>query len=175
VEVVGGVAIVLISAAAFAQLVPVPAALALALSVPPAVVDARTFRLPDIWIATAMTTLVMALAVDGAAGGSVELRSIGVAACVMCAPILLLHLVSPTAMGFGDVKLSLVLGAALGTVDWRLALVALCAAGLAGATYGLATGRRTLPFGPCLVFGSLVTLLAGNWLLTSLLASGAAS
>jgi leader peptidase (prepilin peptidase)/N-methyltransferase len=174
-EVVGAVGIVLMSAAAAAQLVPVPAALALALSVPAAVVDARTFRLPDIWIATAVTALAMALAVDSAAGGSVALRSIGVGALVMCAPILLLHLMSPTAMGFGDVKLSLVLGAALGTVDWPLALVALALAGLAGTTYGLATGRRTLPFGPFLVFGSLATLLAGDWLLTSLVASGAAS
>ncbi len=174
-EVVGAATVVFIAAATVVGLLPPVAAVALALSVPPAVVDVHELRLPDVWIVTALAGLAMALSVDAATGGSVELPTIGIGALVMCAPVLVLHLISPTAMGFGDVKLSVVLGAALGTVDWRLALVALCAAALAGATFGLVNRRRTLPFGPFLVFGSLATLLAGDSLLAALVDSGPGS
>jgi leader peptidase (prepilin peptidase)/N-methyltransferase len=65
----------------------------------------------------------------------------------MALPVLALHLLSPASMGFGDVKAAVVLGAAVGTVDARLAAVALCLAAAGGAAFGLA---------------SLVVLLANN-------------
>ncbi len=46
------------------------------------------------------------------------------AALAFAGPLLLLHLVSPAAMGFGDVKAGIVLGYALGLVHWHLALAA---------------------------------------------------
>jgi leader peptidase (prepilin peptidase)/N-methyltransferase len=174
-EVIGVVAIVATALATFGGLVPPAAGIAIALLVPPAVVDVHEHRLPDVWIATALGGFATALVVDAAVGGSVHLPGVVAGALTMSAPIAALHLASPVAMGFGDVKLSIVLGAAIGTVDWRLALVALCAAGLLGATYGAATRRRTVPFGPFLVAGSLGALLAGGALLTTLVETGAPS
>ena len=72
-------------------------------------------------------------------------------------------------MGFGDVKLSPVLGACLGWVAVTSALVGLLAAFVAGAAAGIAllvagrAGRRSqMPFGPFLLLGTLVGLLAGE-------------
>jgi leader peptidase (prepilin peptidase)/N-methyltransferase len=170
--VIGVVTVVATALATLGGVVPPAAGIAIALLVPAAVVDVHEHRLPDVWIATALGGFAAALAVD-AAVGSVDLPGVVAGALTMCAPIAVLHLASPAAMGFGDVKLSIVLGAALGTVDWRLALVALCAGGLLGATYGVATRRRTVPFGPFLVAGSLGALLAGGALLTTLVETGA--
>lgn len=174
-EVVGGAAVIAVALATFRGLIPPAAGIAIALTAPAAVVDVHEQRLPDSWVATALIGLAVALAADAASGGAVDLRSVAAGALVMLAPILALHLVSPAAMGFGDVKLSLVLGAALGTVDWRLAMVALCAAGFFGATYGVATRQRTVPFGPFLVSGALTTLLASGSILAVFVGAGASS
>lgn len=174
-EVIGAVVVIAVAIATLRGLFPPAAGIAIAALVPPAVVDVHEQRLPDVWIATALAGLATALAVDAAFSGSVGLGGVVAGALVMCTPIAVLHLASPAAMGFGDVKLSIVLGGALGTVDWRLAMVALCAAGLLGATYGLAARRQTVPFGPFLVAGSLVALLASGSVLTAFLDAGASS
>jgi leader peptidase (prepilin peptidase)/N-methyltransferase len=75
-------------------------------------------------------------------------------------------------MGFGDVKAAVVLGAAVGTADARLAAVALCLAAAGGAAVGLATRRRTIPFGPFLVGASLVVLLVHDPIVATIFAGG---
>jgi leader peptidase (prepilin peptidase) / N-methyltransferase len=175
VDVIAAAGVCAIALAVIGGLIPAAAGVTLALSVPPAVIDIRERRLPDVWIATALVGLATALAVGAALGHPVDLSSVLSGALAMSAPIIVLHLISPAAMGFGDVKLSIVMGAALGTVDWRLAMVALSAAGLLGATYGLAAGRRTVPFGPFLVVGSLVTLLASGPMLAVFIEAGSSS
>lgn len=81
-------------------------------------------------------------------------------------------------IGFGDVKLGLVL--ALFLADWRLAFVALFAANLIGCLLvlpGLLTGKlsRTtrVPFGPLLIVGGVLAMLVGqfiiDWYMTVLL------
>ena len=80
----------------------------------------------------------------------------------MAVPVLILHVVSPDSMGFGDVKAALVLGAAVGTIDWRLGAVALCLAALSGAVAGVLGRRRTIAFGPCLVFGAWTVVSQAN-------------
>lgn len=172
-EVIGAVAVMAIALATLGGLVPPAAGVAIALLVPPAVVDVREQRLPDVWIAAALVGFVVTLSAETAFGVAVDLASVAAGALVMFAPVVALHLASPTSMGFGDVKLSIVLGGALGTVDWRLAMVALSGAGLLGATYGIVSRRRTVPFGPFLVFGSLSTLLADDSILARLVDAGA--
>lgn len=156
--------------------VPPPAGAAVALLVPAAVVDVRRRRLPDVWVAAALAALVTTLAVGSAIGRPTDTNPTMSAmlggAVAMALPVLLLHLVSPASMGFGDVKAAAVLGAAVGTVDWRLGAVALCLAALTGAAVGLTTRRHTIAFGPFLVFGAWFSLLAHQQILDALFTAG---
>src|ERR671914_14378 len=75
-------------------------------------------------------------------------------------------LVYPAGMGFGDVKLALLLGAAVGkAVGFSLVLATAGAAIvslaiLAGA--GAGGRKRAIPFGPFLALGTIVALFAGD-------------
>lgn len=92
--------------------------------------------------------------------------------------LLLFAVVYPRGMGMGDVKLAAVLGLFLG----RYVAVAMFVGVLAGAVVGaaimtragVARGRKTaVPFGPFLVLGAFVALLAGpaiaHWYLHSVI------
>ena len=126
--------------------------------VPAAVIDLRERRLPDRWVAFAAAVLAATAWAAWVTGQSIGPSSMLLGAAVLAGPILLLHLVSPHSMGFGDVKASIVLGAAVGWADWGLAVAGLAlAAGLA-ATIGIVGRRRTIPFGPFLVMGSAIAL-----------------
>ncbi|NEC92972.1 A24 family peptidase, partial [Streptomyces sp. SID12501] len=79
-----------------------------------------------------------------------------------------LRVVYPAGMGLGDVKLSGVLGLYLGWVGWSAVVVGAFAAFLLGGVYGVAlvvlrrAGRKsTLPFGPWMLLGAAVGLVAG--------------
>lgn len=84
--------------------------------------------------------------------------SLGAFAC-----FLVLALVYPAGLGMGDVKLALLLGAALGGAVLPGLLVGTLAAGVAGlvvlARQGLGARRRAMPFGPFLAFGAITILL----------------
>jgi prepilin signal peptidase PulO-like enzyme (type II secretory pathway) len=74
-------------------------------------------------------------------------------------------------VGFGDVKLGL--GLALLLADWRFAFIALFAANLIGCIIVLPSMARGklkrdshVPFGPLLIIGSIIALLAGNYLIS---------
>jgi leader peptidase (prepilin peptidase)/N-methyltransferase len=69
-----------------------------------------------------------------------------------------LHLLSPDSMGFGDVKVAIVLGAAIGSFDWRLAVPALLLAAATGVVGGIVRRSSTIAFGPCLVAGTVAVL-----------------
>ncbi|MDG6102235.1 prepilin peptidase [Dactylosporangium aurantiacum] len=80
---------------------------------------------------------------------------------------LLLSVVYPGGMGFGDVKLAGVLGLYLGWLGWAPLAVGTLAAFLLGGVTGIAlmaggrAGRKTaLPFGPSMLAGALVALFA---------------
>lgn len=134
----------------------VPAAATVGALVPAAVVDVGERRLPDRLVAFGGLVLLVATITTGtvATGSSIA----GVVA--LAGPILVLHLVSPAAMGFGDVKLAVVLGAAIGTWDWRLALGVLCLAAATGAALGLLRRSDTIAFGAHLVAASAIVVLA---------------
>lgn len=79
------------------------------------------------------------------------------------------HFVSPRSMGFGDVRLSALLGVFLAHLGWGHLFFGL----LAGFCYGAAVGlalmalgrhrrRQPIPFGPFLVAGALTFVLAGT-------------
>jgi leader peptidase (prepilin peptidase) / N-methyltransferase len=84
--------------------------------------------------------------------------------------LFLAALAYPGGMGMGDVKLALLMGAALGkTVS--VAMMAGMLAALVPSLYLLARhGSRArkmgIPFGPFLALGSVIALFAGHWLLS---------
>ena len=83
--------------------------------------------------------------------------------------LLLAALAYPAGMGMGDVKLALLLGAALGhtvPVAMMLAMVAaLVPAAWLFARHGSAARKMGIPFGPFLALGGVTALFAGNAIL----------
>ena len=140
------------------------AALAVVAMSPAAIVDIRERRLPDRWVAFAAGVLAAATWAAWVFGQFVDVSSMLLGAAAMAGPILVLHLVSPASMGFGDVKAAVVLGAAIGSVDWELAVGALTLAAGIAATIGIVGRIRMIPFGPFLVMGSAIALAAGMFM-----------
>jgi len=75
----------------------------------------------------------------------------------------------PAGMGMGDVKLALLMGAALGKLVAVALMLGMFAALVPGvyllARHGQAARKMAIPFAPFLAFGSIVALFAGNSLL----------
>lgn len=135
------------------------------------VVDLRVRRLPDaltLPLAGAALLLLglVALVPEHAGDWLTALW----AALALGAGYFVLWLVNPGGMGFGDVKLALGVGAALGWYGWPTVMLGTFAGFLFGALYGGAlvvlrrAGRKTaIPFGPFLLGGGLVGLLIGAY------------
>ena len=131
-----------------------------------AAIDLRWHRLPDRLTlpgaAAVGAATVVAAAIER--DTAIVVRAVAGAA-VVSGLLLVIHLVSPRGMGFGDVKLGLALGLALGATAIASAFVALLVAMVTGAVAGLVLlawhrdRRRAFAFGPCLGFGTVVALL----------------
>ncbi len=82
-------------------------------------------------------------------------------------------LVHPRGMGMGDVKLALLMGAALGkpvAVAMMVGMLAALAVGIVLlARHGSAARKVAIPFGPFLALGSVVALFAGERILSGYL------
>ncbi|MEW1756361.1 A24 family peptidase [Streptomyces cyaneofuscatus] len=140
---------------------------------PPAVllatVDRRVHRLPDpltLPLAAAAVLLLGGAALLPGHAGSWASGLLG--GLVLGGFYLLLFLINPNGMGFGDVKLALALGVALGWYGWEVLFLGGFAGFLFGAAYGLGlvllrrAGRKTgIPFGPFMIAGALVGVLLG--------------
>ena len=79
----------------------------------------------------------------------------------------------PAGMGMGDVKLALLMGAALGKTVPAAMMIGMIAALIPGlvlfARHGMAARKMGIPFGPFLAFGAVVALFAGEALLDAYL------
>jgi leader peptidase (prepilin peptidase)/N-methyltransferase len=75
----------------------------------------------------------------------------------------------PAGMGMGDVKLALLMGAALGKTVPVALMIGMFSALVPGvyllARHGSAARKMGVPFGPFLALGSVVALFAGTWIL----------
>jgi leader peptidase (prepilin peptidase)/N-methyltransferase len=75
----------------------------------------------------------------------------------------------PAGMGMGDVKLALLMGAALGKLVSVALMLGMFAALVPGiyllARHGQAARKMAIPFAPFLALGSIIALFAGEWLL----------
>lgn len=138
-------------------------------------VDLEHYRIPDritfpalglggLGLLATSATLDLVDAVGGALVGAAAYFAI----------LLVAHLVSPRGMGFGDVKLALLMGLFLGWVGWepddavmgpvRLVLNALVLGCLLGVVFGvghrlLTREREGFPFGPSLAAACLLVLV----------------
>ena len=145
-------------------LVPIGVALAL--------VDARTRLLPTAVVRPAFVGVVLLGALSAWLDDDLDaLVRAGVAAAVVFAVFYALWWIHPPGMGYGDVRLSGVLGFALGYLGWAEVLVGLYGAFLAFAVPGLLVAvlrrdRRVLtvayPFGPFLLGGALAGVVLGD-------------
>lgn len=134
-------------------------AVSLASAVLAAASDAATGEIPDhLVVIAAVPVAVAAIAAamrgDSGVGAGVAMGIVGLAA-----PLAVIHVSSPPAMGFGDVKLAVALGAGLGLIDARAAVLALCIASAATVAVAAAGRRASVPFGPGLVLGTVVSLM----------------
>ena len=93
----------------------------------------------------------------------------GMGAALFWGLLLVIHLVSPRGMGFGDVRLAAVLGLFLGWLGLRYVAVGFFLGFLLGAVSGVALlvlrrrGRKDhIPFGPFLAAGAVIAVLAGS-------------
>ncbi|GGP35238.1 prepilin peptidase [Streptomyces sindenensis] len=135
-----------------------------------AVVDRRVHRLPDpltLPLAAAAVLLLGGAALLPGHAGSWTSGLLG--GLALGGFYLLLFLINPNGMGFGDVKLAIALGVALGWHGWTVLFLGGFAGFLFGAAYGLAlvllrrAGRRTgIPFGPFMIAGALIGVLLGS-------------
>ncbi|MFB7496945.1 prepilin peptidase [Streptomyces sp. NPDC056161] len=136
-----------------------------------AVVDFRVQRLPDpltLPLAAAALGLLAVAAVVPEHAGDWLTALYG--ALALGGGYFVLFLVNPGGMGFGDVKLALGAGAALGWYGWPTLLLGTFAGFLSGALYagGLVVARRAgrksaIAFGPFLIAGAYVGLLIGGY------------
>jgi leader peptidase (prepilin peptidase)/N-methyltransferase len=123
------------------------------------VIDVESRRLPNrIVLPAALIVLVAHVAVAPDQSASWIGAAFGAAAFLF-----VFALAYPAGLGMGDVKLALLLGAALGSAI----LPALLLGTLAGAVaavwllvrHGARARRMTMPFGPFLAFGAIATML----------------
>ncbi len=137
-------------------------------------VDAQTRLLPTRIIAPSYAVLVvlilLAAAIDGDTDGLVHA---GLGWLVFGGFYFVMWYVYPKGLGYGDVRLSGLLGLALGYLGWGPVLVGLYAGFLLGGIGGgllsllRIVDRKRYPFGPFMLAGSLVGLAwgvaVGNW------------
>lgn len=132
-------------------------------------VDWRTRLLPARLVAPAYGVvgglLALAAAVDWSDGGREALLRAGIGWLVVFAIFFLLWFVYPPGLGYGDVRLSGVLGMALGWLGFSAVVVGMYAGLLLGAVIGgvLAVAkivdRKGYPFGPFMLVGAFLGVL----------------
>jgi leader peptidase (prepilin peptidase) / N-methyltransferase len=144
----------------WAYLVPVGVALA--------VVDWRTRLLPTKVIAPSYAVVAVLTLLAGAVSGEWDSTVRAAVGCLVAAfTFFLLWFVYPRGLGFGDVRLSGVLGIALGYLGWGELLTGVYAGFLLGGVGGLLLSllrivdRKAYPFGPFMLVGAVVGVLLG--------------
>jgi leader peptidase (prepilin peptidase) / N-methyltransferase len=155
-----------------ASLVVVPFLLLFAVLLVVSVIDLEHYRIPDriVFPALAMSVplIVVVTVIEGFPGEA--LRNALIGAVVYFGLLLIPHLVYPKGLGFGDVKLGLLMGLYLGwmyfdvfqavsLVMWAL-VIGSGLGSLIGVGYAVLRRRRAeFPFGPALAAGCILAVL----------------
>ncbi len=75
--------------------------------------------------------------------------------------LLLLNLLTKACIGFGDLKLALVLGSAMGSVIQLV--IAIDIAWIIGGVWALISKRKSIPFAPAMIFGAFLGQLSNGF------------
>ncbi len=135
-------------------------------------IDLEHLRLPKSIIYTCLVAMVALLVLDASITNDWHRLLIAGICAVAWFAVFLINALSPRALGFGDVRLSLILGLGLGWLGIRYVLLGFFASNLIGAVIGLlliAAKKKTrsepVPYGVYLSLGTALTLFAGAELL----------
>ena len=139
------------------------------------VIDWRTTLLPTRIVAPSYVLVVVGILVAALLErDQASLLRAGLGWLIVGGVYLVLWLVHPAGMGYGDVRLSGVIGLMLGYLGWQELLVGSYAAFLVGGVGGavlaaLKVVKRTrFPFGPFMLLGALLGVAAGPELMAGL-------
>jgi leader peptidase (prepilin peptidase)/N-methyltransferase len=138
-----------------------------------AVIDFETYLLPNRIVYPLTGSALVLFAFGALADGDFDAYLRGLLAGAIAFVIfLVLHLVSPRSMGFGDVRLSFTLGLSLGLLGWGEMVLGLFLGFCYGAVIGLVLiafrvrgKNQAIPFGPFLVAGTITAILVGSSIL----------
>ncbi len=142
-----------------------------------AFIDLDHMLLPKKVVYSTLTIVAVVLLAGTVAGGQWHRLLVAVITAVVAwAVFFAINFVSPNALGFGDVRLALLIGFGLGWLGGAYALLGFLIASVLGSIVGIAliamgkAGRRTkIPFGTFLAAGAVLSALAGgpvvNWYL----------
>ncbi|MGL5857823.1 MAG: prepilin peptidase [Angustibacter sp.] len=133
-------------------------------------IDIDVHRLPDVIVKPSYVVLPALLLIPAATGGRWgDLLRAVVGGAAMYGFFLMLKVIKPEGMGWGDIKLAGVLGAGLGWLGWGALAVGTFAGFLSGGLYsgvlwaaGLATRKSRIPYGPFLIGGAMLGVFWGQ-------------
>lgn len=134
------------------------------------VIDLDLRIIPNRIVYPTIFASVPLLAIAAAINGDFEsLKNALLGGALAFAALFLIHLVSPAGMGFGDVRLSFILGLFLGWLSLSHVLVGIFLGFLLGALIGVAlvvsrarSRKDAIPFGPFLAGGAALAVFAGS-------------
>ncbi len=141
-----------------------------------ACIDLERLILPKSIVYITLALVVGLLLLDAAVTGQwKKLLVAAICSSAWFALFFLMNLASPRILGFGDVRLALVLGFGLGWLGWRYVVLAFFASNLIGLVISvvLLAGKKIrrdqpVPFGVFLAFGTALAIYAGPEILQPL-------
>jgi leader peptidase (prepilin peptidase)/N-methyltransferase len=137
------------------------------------VTDLRLFLIPNRIIYPTLAAGAVLLTIAAAIGNDWEAwRRAGIGGAAAWLALLVMHLINPRGMAFGDVRLAAVIGMYTGWLGYDHIVLGLFSGFVAAALIGgvlIITKRRTakdpVPFGPFLALGATIAVLFGTTLI----------